>query len=436
MRNVTNFFLANLALSDLCVGVFCVLPNLSKFLSPYWLLGKVLCKLYYFIQCTSYTASILILTVISLERYFAIIHPMLNKRITRMCRLRAVVVTIWTCAALYGMPNLIAYDIYRVNGTNGMLEFCVITGRWTIDMEVYSVINFVVLYVSPLLLISIMYIRISHVLWKSGRNMGVTASTYFSSKTNVTRPVLAEDFNHSEHSAELQNETASFGRLMSHPVGDVTWHDGETRLKRECSVDANRRKRAGWFSRRTISQRQWTRSVDEQDRVVEHRYRCCAKSGDEQQRNKQRQNEASKKGDNVTRRLTNPLARRRKVIRLLICIIVSFAICVLPHHIRLLWQNWSMTAMSLSFSHMLIPPTTFLFFYANSALNPFLYALLSVHFRRAFYDLMPSWCHRCKDKAAYNGTVARESRMSNLRTSTLENGTKPYLQSAMNTTLI
>ncbi|KAK2145348.1 hypothetical protein LSH36_686g00008 [Paralvinella palmiformis] len=65
MRNITNFFLANLALSDLCVGIFCVLPNLSTFLSPYWLLGRVLCKLYYFIQCTSYTASVLILTVIS-----------------------------------------------------------------------------------------------------------------------------------------------------------------------------------------------------------------------------------------------------------------------------------------------------------------------------------------------------------------------------------
>ena len=41
MRNVTNFFLANLAVSDLCVGLFCVLPNLSTFLSPCWVLGKV-----------------------------------------------------------------------------------------------------------------------------------------------------------------------------------------------------------------------------------------------------------------------------------------------------------------------------------------------------------------------------------------------------------
>ena len=42
MRTITNFFLANLAVADLCVGVVCVLPNMSTYvLSPYWRLGRV-----------------------------------------------------------------------------------------------------------------------------------------------------------------------------------------------------------------------------------------------------------------------------------------------------------------------------------------------------------------------------------------------------------
>nr|KAG5711729.1 hypothetical protein BaRGS_023493 [Batillaria attramentaria] len=42
MRTRTNLFLANLAVADFCVGVFCVLPSLFVFLSPVWILGQVL----------------------------------------------------------------------------------------------------------------------------------------------------------------------------------------------------------------------------------------------------------------------------------------------------------------------------------------------------------------------------------------------------------
>jgi len=57
MRTVTNFFLVNLALSDLCVGIFCVLPNMSTYLSPFWILGKVSFSIYTITSCHSFRIS-------------------------------------------------------------------------------------------------------------------------------------------------------------------------------------------------------------------------------------------------------------------------------------------------------------------------------------------------------------------------------------------
>lgn len=81
MRTTTNFFLVNLAIADLCVGTFCVYQNISLYLMEKWIFGNFLCKMYHFVHGMSYTASILILTVISVERYLAICHPMWSKRV-------------------------------------------------------------------------------------------------------------------------------------------------------------------------------------------------------------------------------------------------------------------------------------------------------------------------------------------------------------------
>ena len=69
-----------------------------------------MCKAYYFVQAMSYTASISILTVISIERYVAIIYPMHSRRLQTMFLLRATVVGVWTVAAASGIPYLLIYD--------------------------------------------------------------------------------------------------------------------------------------------------------------------------------------------------------------------------------------------------------------------------------------------------------------------------------------
>ncbi len=86
------------------------------------------------------------------------------------------------------------------------------------------------------------------------------------------------------------------------------------------------------------------------------------------------------------RKPANALLARRKVIRLLIAVIVSFATCVLPYHIRVLYQYWG--DPHFSFWAALMTPSTFLLFYMNSGLNPLLYAFLSDNFRRSLREVL------------------------------------------------
>ena len=73
------------------------------------------------------------------------------------------------------------------------------------------------------------------------------------------------------------------------------------------------------------------------------------------------------------------------MIRLLIAIVGAFGACVLPYHVRILWQNWS-TSPEITFASQLATPLTLLLYYTNSALNPILYALMSNNFRTSLKE--------------------------------------------------
>jgi len=118
----------------------------------------------------------------------------------------------------------------------------------------------------------------------------------------------------------------------------------------------------------------------------------------------------------------NPLRSRRKVIRLLIAFVVSFAVCMLPNHVWLLWQQWA-DQESISYEqfarHMYLPPVMTLLCYVNSCLNPFLYALISDKFRSAVAEsacLRRCCRRRAKDSAGGVRYAAKSAPIARLAT--------------------
>lgn len=83
MRTVTNYFIANLALGDILMSLFCVPSSfISLLILNYWPFGIALCHFVNYSQAVSVLVSAYTLVAISIDRYIAIMWP-LRPRITK-----------------------------------------------------------------------------------------------------------------------------------------------------------------------------------------------------------------------------------------------------------------------------------------------------------------------------------------------------------------
>ncbi|XP_011881296.1 PREDICTED: allatostatin-A receptor-like isoform X2 [Vollenhovia emeryi] len=277
LRSITNFFLANLAVADFCVGIFCVYQTLTNYLMNSWQLGDFLCKVYMFVHALSYTASILILVVVCTERYLAIVHPIKCRSMLTRRRLRMVIGVVWILAAVYASPRFFYVETISNRLNNGDVDIICIANIKKHNKNVLDVVNLVFLYLIPLFLMCCLYTRIAIGLWRSSATLG--------------GPGLV---------AKSKN-----GRV----------HHVHTSSR-------------------------------------------------------------------------NVLKARRGVIRMLIAVVMMFAVCNLPQQARILWRHWGPNYDNTSDFSTLLTVSTFLISYMNSCLNPLLYAFLSRNFRKGMGELL------------------------------------------------
>ena len=81
-------------------------------------------------------------------------------------------------------------------------------------------------------------------------------------------------------------------------------------------------------------------------------------------------------------RMKESILRKRKVTRLIVVVVIVFFICWLPSHIFWLWINFF--PQTFKKEYITLRVYAHAFSYANSAVNPVLYAFLSANFRRGF----------------------------------------------------
>ncbi|XP_066601230.1 orexin/Hypocretin receptor type 1-like [Prorops nasuta] len=169
MRNVTNYFIVNLAIGDLMVILICLPPTVLWDVTETWFLGLVLCKIIPYLQTVSVCVSVLTLTFISIDRWYAICFPLRFK--STPGRAKVAIVVIWVIALLFDTPELLVLSTYKpkkaeIDDTI-LLTQCGYVGWAPNTVATFLIIKFIVLYIGPLLFMSVAYWQIVRVLWRN-----------------------------------------------------------------------------------------------------------------------------------------------------------------------------------------------------------------------------------------------------------------------------
>ncbi|KAM6986896.1 prolactin releasing hormone receptor 2b [Aplochiton taeniatus] len=159
MHNVTNFFIANLAFSDMLMCVTCVPFTLAYAFNPHgWIFGRFMCYLVFLIQPVTVYVSVFTLTAIAVDRYYATVHPL--KKRTSVATCGYVLSAIWLVSCGLVAPAVAhTYHVeFREEGLTICEEFW-IGQEWQRLAYAYSTL--LVTYVLPLSALCVSYLCIS-----------------------------------------------------------------------------------------------------------------------------------------------------------------------------------------------------------------------------------------------------------------------------------
>ena len=111
-----NYFLFFYGKGDFCVVLICLPPTLINDITGNWYFGLPMCKIIPFIQYISVCVSVMTLTSISYERYYAIVYP-LKLKATKF-RAKIIILVVWCLAIVINLPHPIVITLIEDDGAS------------------------------------------------------------------------------------------------------------------------------------------------------------------------------------------------------------------------------------------------------------------------------------------------------------------------------
>ncbi|XP_022115163.1 octopamine receptor [Pieris rapae] len=390
LRIVQNFFIVSLAVADLTVAILVLPLNVAYSILGQWVFGIYVCKMWLTCDIMCCTSSILNLCAIALDRYWAITDPINYAQKRTLERVLLMIGVVWILSLIISSPPLLGWNDWpevfepdtpcRLTSQPGFVIFSS-SGSFYI----------------PLVIMTVVYFEIYLATKKRLRDRA--KATKISTISTGKNKFAAKDSDpHDQDSVSSEanhNEHQGVTRLVS---------DNEKKKKPKKSTPKKKPKRRYWSkddksqnklivpilsnensvsdmidnpeNRHTSSESNSKETHDEDLEVMQ--------AGSTKSQKHTRPNQQNTVYQFIEEKQRISLTRERRAARTLGIIMGVFVVCWLPFFVLYLVIPFcSSCCLSNKFTNFV----TWLG-YVNSALNPLIYTIFNMDFRRAFKKLL------------------------------------------------
>ncbi|XP_070159920.1 neuropeptides capa receptor [Polyergus mexicanus] len=196
MQNATNYYLFNLAISDLLLLILGLPNELSVFWQQYpWTLGVGLCKIRAYVSEMSSYVSVLTIVVFSLERYLAICHPLHLYAMSGLKRPVRFIVGAWLLALIFALP-------FAVYTTVNYIEYPPRSGRYSEESAMCAMLlpnmpkfplyelSCLIFFLVPMLSIAVLYVRMGFRIQSNGLGHSIEGSVHGETRQAQSRKAI------------------------------------------------------------------------------------------------------------------------------------------------------------------------------------------------------------------------------------------------------
>lgn len=164
LRTAPNAMVLNLTIGDLLYLVISAPFHIEHDIHPCYQYGAIGCKVLNAGQVVGMCVCVLSLTAVSGERYMAITRKIRIGKGRAFCQTAISMVLIWAISIIFATPVFIMADMMPG------VPICLALPHFELPSKVYVCVLFLFMYLIPLVLITVFYLKMARVLFRSTRS--------------------------------------------------------------------------------------------------------------------------------------------------------------------------------------------------------------------------------------------------------------------------